>query len=287
MHPGFIMVLTLLVIALATMMTSVMFDRSGSYVPYMKAVIDRQKAAMLALGGLAIVQEQLSRSVVVEQKEEQQSAQQEQKQTPKDQKVTAEQKMQHLFKIIMPTLNRWQHFELTEEHDGVDGTLSVCLMSEEGKINLNKIFDFEKKQFVGEIKTEQEPNTPAQKPAATPSKQDWKKNLAFLFNRIEKETKATELLLSLEAFLKKRDYPLNDITELLAIKNFAPFKHAVYYEPPREHDKKNKKNKQPYALADLFTLYSDAPTIEPWLLSDSMIGVLGVPRAQPQDEKNE
>lgn len=284
-YPGYIMVMALLMISLAVMMTSVMFDRSSTYVPYMKAVIDRQKASAMALGGLALVQAQLSQAVVAEQKEGDQPGQ-------KPKPPTPDQKMQHLLKIILPTLNRWQHFEMTEEQDGIDGTLSVCLMSEEGKINLNKVFDFEKKQFVGEPKAVDtvEPSTPPQAPrtqSRQPARgeQDWKKNLMIVFDRLEKETKTKELFKSLEEFLKKRDYPLNDITELLAIKNFAFFKNALYYEPPHLKMKKNKEEQRPYALTDLFTLHSDTPTIEPWLLSDSMLGVLGIPRAQAQDGK--
>ena len=53
---------------------------------------------------------------------------------------------------ILPTLNRWQEFDLKEKVDGVDGQIKVCLMCEEGKINLNRIIDFEKGTFDGDGK---------------------------------------------------------------------------------------------------------------------------------------
>ena len=259
---GYILVMALMMISLALLMTSIMFDRGGSFVPYMKAVADRQKAKMVALGGLAVVQGQLARDVTVEQKEQPGPKQKAQKPNP-------DQEAQHLLKTIMPSLNRWQSFELREDLDGVDATLQVCLMSEEGKLNLNAVFDFEKKKFHGEGK----------------GADDWKKKLEPFFERIEKATKTTELFKALEQFLKKRSYPLNDVTELLSIKAFEPFKRAIYYEPPTQKAQKTKKQRQHYALTDLFTLHSDTPTIEPWLLSDSMLGVLGINRAQPRDTK--
>ena len=49
----------------------------------------------------------------------------------------------------MPTLNRWQTFELTEEIDGLDGEIKLCITCEDGKLDLNQWYDFNKKKFIG------------------------------------------------------------------------------------------------------------------------------------------
>lgn len=294
-YSGFIMILTLFVIALGTLITTIMFNQSGSYIPYMRAVVNRQHAMLTALGGIALVQELLSRPVEIEPTEEppQPTQQAQQTQQQRSRKPTDEQKMHHLLRMIFPVLNQWQHVELTEKDDGFDGMISIYVTSEDGKINLNKLFDFEKKQFVGEVTTEQaaeqpKPQAQAPKITLTSKPKDWKQLLTVLFERIEKETKTQNLFKSLETFLKKREFPLNDITELLHIPAFAVFKNTIYPYPADEEITKNK-TARTYTLTDLFTLYSDSPTIEPWLLSDSMIGVLGLQNVitSAQDEKKQ
>lgn len=244
-------------IALATFMTSIMFDVGNSYIPYAASVTDRQKSIMLALTGLSLTESQLLRSPAqVNEKQKQSAADQKKPTAP-----TKEDEIKNLLGIIVPTLNQWQTFDFTEEQDGITGTLKLCLMSEDGKININKIYDFKTKKFKGE--TAQDGGTKAA--------------LAELFTEVEKIMQTKDLLKNLEQFLQKRGYPLNDVTELLMVKGFEVFKHALYYEPLTEIAAKEKNTKRACALTDLFTVDSVDATAQPWLLSESLRTLFHIP----------
>ena len=147
-------------------------------------------------------------------------------------------------------MNKWQTFELKENIDGVDGQLKICVMCEDGKININNVYDFANKQFYKKGTT------------------DYKKIMESVFVQLEKFTK-TNLFSVFDNFLKERQYVLNDVTQLLGVKGFDIFAHSVFYEPQKEDHKK-------VYLADLFTIWSDKRTIQPWLLSDSVVQLLGL-----------
>jgi hypothetical protein len=254
-NDGYILVMTLLIIALATLMTTIMFNRGSSYIPYVHTVIDRQKSIMLAFGGLALAESQLLHSIVATEQKKQGEEQK------KPEKPTEVQETQQLLRTILPTLNQWQTFTLSEDHDGVEGVLQLCVMSEEGKINLNKAYDFKTKKFKDEAQ-----QGGGIKAALTP-----------IFIEIEKMLHTKNLLQSLEQFLQKRGYPLNDVTELLTIKGFEAFKHAVYYAPAATTKTKEKETKRICDLTDLFTLNSGEVNADPWLLSESLRTLLNIP----------
>lgn len=48
---------------------------------------------------------------------------------------------------FFPSLHQWQTFKLKEGVEGIDATIRICLSCEEGKINLNNIYDFKEKKF--------------------------------------------------------------------------------------------------------------------------------------------
>jgi len=246
---GYILVMALLIIALVVLITGVMNDIGGSYVPYMAAMAQRQKARLLALGGIACAQSQLGRVVEAEQQKKGEPAQKEQKQ----QKVTPEQEATILLKDILPVLNTWQTIELTAEKEGIDGTIQLRIACEDGKFNLNELFDFKEKKFKNEKKGEQ----------------GVKAVLNQLLGPVEKRMKCPELMTILEQILAKRGYSLNDVTELLANTGFAGFKHAQF--PTLEAQGHGSKEKDsPFILTDLFTTHTNHMEVEPWLLSDAL-----------------
>ena len=106
---------------------------------------------------------------------------------------------------------------------------------------------------------------------------------AILFKQLGK----AELYDEFEKFLKKRNYRLDDITELLTIKGFDRFKSKIYYQPPQGKTAQEK-NEQPsdLYLTDIFTVWSGKQTLDPWLFSDSVNGIIGLPRAQANDVAN-
>lgn len=243
---GYILIVTLLMIASMTAIGTYIYLRSTVFFPFARTVYEREKAKELALGGLQIAIRQLS------QFDESQPDQSTPSQ-PAKQKQEAGGPPQ-LFARLMPIINRWQTFTLQKKIDGVDGSIQVCLACEEGKININRIYDFDKGTFKGQGQ----------------QKGDWQKLMALVCKEIEQALGGKELLPALENFLKGRKYPLYDVTELLTIKEFAVFRNHIFYDPSA----KKTEDKATIYLTDLFTTFSDKNTIEPRLFSHSMLSIL-------------
>jgi len=249
---GYILILTLMMIATATVIGTYIFIRGSSYVPYMRTMIEQEKAQALALGGVQVAVSQLSYT----QNKQASSAQQ-----PANQQNKQQDQKKELLMTILPIINRWQIFPLKEKVDGVSGDINVCLMCEDGKINLNDIYDFQKHVFKG----------------ANQQKGDWQKIMKDIMSRVGQLVGGADLFSALEKFLKKQQYQLNDVTQLLNIKEFAVFKDKVFYQPSPEQAQ----GKIALYLTDLFTVHSSGAKLEPWLLSDSLLGVLKLKQAAP------
>ena len=259
MRQGYILVMTLMIISVSVVIVSYLFNRRTAYVPFMEAMAQREKAKLLALGGIQVA---ISKLVEEEEKETKSG----------DQKkpVSPDEETKKFLLRIVPHINRWQRISLKEELDGIDGQLSICISCEEGKININEIYDFEKQKFKGE----------------GDPKADYKKIMQTLFAQLKETVGRDNLFEPFEKFLKERGYKLDDVTQLLAIKEFAVFKRNVFFEPPLDEAKKGgDKKKSQVFLTDLFTIWSNKLTIEPWFFSDSMQGILGLKRGKDGDSK--
>jgi len=256
---GYILIFTLLITAAMTAVVTYIFNRGIIYVPFIQLMIDQEKAKTIALSGIQIIASQLTY-----QEKEKKAPATEKKITP--QQNNDEKK---LLARILPILNRWQTFELKDNVEGIDAQLQICLMSEEGKINLNKIYDFSQHKFRGQEKKQG----------------NWKKILQEIFKRTEKINKGKDLFSSLEKFLNKQQQQLNDVTELLTIKPFIIFKNNLFYEPPHKLEQEKSPIKQPLYLTDIFTTNSNKDTIEPWLLSNSLDQLFGLKQVEFGDIK--
>ena len=258
---GFILITTLIILSLAMVLVSFIINRSTVFFPLAQTVIEREKAKELAFGGLQLASSQLAYADVV-QKEEKSEAktsgkQDEQKQA--ENKGGAEPKQ--LLKTLMPVLNKWQTIKLDFAKDGIDGEIKICVMSEDGKINLNELYDFQKHAFVGNAKEQEE----------------LKKLLQEIFGTIKKASGSEGLFESLETFLKERDDKLRDVSELLMIPAFSTFKHDIFYTPDKQGS--SDKEKKPLYLNDIFTVWTSKRTLDPWLLSYSVRTILDLPDA--------
>lgn len=245
---GYIMIFTLLVVGAAMMIVTYVGHRGSFYLPFSHMIAAREKAKMLALGGVQVAIAQLA---LVEKPKEQK----------KEEGAPSTSSESEFLARILPTLNRWQQFDLKESVDGVDGQIKVCLMCEEGKINLNQIIDFNKGAFLG---TDQ---------------QGWKAIMQELCKSIEKLTKSSDLFPALEKIIKDSKFPFNDATELITHKEFSQFKDTLFYQPPAQ------KKQETLYLTDIFTVWSSSDKLEPWLFSDSINGLLGLPRVEVDDIK--
>lgn len=239
---GYIMIFTLLIIAASMVLVSYVSHRAALYMPFINMAIARQKAQFLAHAGINIAIAQLSKTP-------------QKKESRDDKKETMEDENVLLLRTILPTLNLWQSFNLTQEHDGIDGQINLCLMCEEGKININRMYNFKKEMFRGS------------------KDKGWKQILQELCKNIEKTTKGSDLFAAFEKIFKERRSKYNDATELVTKKEFYYFKDFLFYQPSPE----DKEKKQQFIyLTDIFTPWTSSGKIEPWLFSHSLMILLGL-----------
>lgn len=255
-----------MIISLAVTLVTYIFYIGSVQMPFSQTMINREKAKLLALSGIQIAVAQLSYEAEIKDSDKKPT------QLPaqvnglagekKGEPSAHEQAARKLIQEIVPSLNRWQTFALRQEIDGIDGTIKISLGSEDGKLDLNALYDFEKHAFKGD-KAQQE---------------IVKQLILDAFKRAGKE----DLYAEFEKFLKARQYRLDDSTELLRIPGFIHFKDAVFYPGPSK-EKEEEKNKTPVYLTDIFTVWSGKQTLDPWLLSHSMCGLVGVKQTTAQD----
>lgn len=251
---GYIMIFALLVIGICMTIAAYIGHRGSAHGPLMSSSVEREKAYFLALSGIEV-----GRAFLAEPREKKQQKKEEEKDAASSAKAFLQQ--------ILPRLNRWQHYELTDELDGIDGQIDLCLMCEEGKININRVYNFKKEQFRGS------------------KEKGWKDIFMSICQSIEKVNGMSELFPLFEKTFKERRSKYNDATELLLKKEFAPFKNHLFYEPPSQNTQQQKSKKRPLYLTDIFTVWSSSGKIEPWLLSDSLALILGLPPVTKDDEK--
>jgi len=263
---GYIIVMTMLIIGLSVAIVTYIYKRGTLYGPLAQLAAHKEKARMLTQSGLQIALAQLGEPQA--KKEEPQKEAQASQKTPAAPSGSNETAL--LYQTLLPRLNRWQPFDLKEEIEGVDAKIKIAIGCEEGKINLNQIYDFSKKKF---------------RPLAD-GKSDWSSLVQQLCTILEKQSNKKELFEAFKKFLQSRAQPLNDITELLLIKEFIGFKDTIFYEPPQGGQKKEDAQTRPLYLMDIFTLYTQDYKVDPWVFSDSLCGILGLTRAQPGDIEN-
>ena len=274
-QPGYIMIFTFLAIGAAMVVATYVGHRGSYYMPFSHMIIEREKAKTLALSGVQVAIAQLAQSPTKKEKEQPSDSAKAADSakasdfakassgtsSDKTSSASKDNPEKEFLSHILPSLNRWQHFDLSENVDGIDGKISICLMSEEGKINLNRIIDFNKDAFYGSEKS------------------GWKAIMQELCKSIERITKTSDLFPAFEKIIKEAQFPFNDATELITRKEFNSFKDILFYQPPTT------KKQDTIYLTDIFTVWSSSDKIEPWLFSDSINGLLGLPRVEVDDIK--
>lgn len=250
---GYILVLTLLVLSITIMIVMQIFQQSTIQHFFDKSVIARQKAKQLALSGLQLAMSQLS---IEKEKEPEGKAEQQNQKKPKQ---SSEQK---LIQKLLPSLNQLQTFVLKEDVDGIDGSIAFCMTAEDGKLNINQLFDFAKKEFVGG--------------------KEGRKTIQSFFSAL-KSVSNKDFFGPFENFLKKRQNQLYDVTQLMEIKEFQDyFKGSLFYDPERVIEKKGSRI---VFLNDLFTVAGSAQKMNPWILSHSISTIFGLQSRAWQDQK--
>jgi len=231
-----------------TLFTQQLINSVSVGIFFSSSMVAREQAEMLALGGINLAIVQLQRGMLPEKSERKKVGA----------KASASFAFPSFIKNVLPSLHRWQTYELKEEWDCLEGTLKVCISPEEGKIPVSLLFDASRGELTVQAK-------------------------ALLRNfSIKKKLASGALIAKLTEFFKKRTTFVQEISEL------APVAHALhmplFYQPPRERGKKKGEPEIPHvALQDLFTTWGNNKTISPLLLSDGMCAVLGLRRPQARD----
>jgi len=255
-NDGFILVLTLMIISILVVLVTQFFQEGQLQLFFDTTVVQREQAKQLALSGL---------SLAISELDVQAQAQKKKKKDEKPAPDTEKKKCSDLITTILPVLNRWQDIKLSEDKDGVEGVISLCITCEDGKLDLTQLYDAHQKKFFGENAS---------------SGPDAKKGLKALFGMLRPLVGNRDLFEPLNTWLKQRPYRLIDVTELLTNKEFQiSFGTQVFKQPP--FLMQTQAAVPSIILTDLFTMYG---TRQPnaWFLSDSLCSALGLKRPTSQ-----
>lgn len=259
--PGYIMLVTLMVIALCLIMATGTFYRMVVYTPFVSGVLARERAKMIALSGLQIALNQIYDAGKKPEKQTNKTA---------DTKAPAPKSLSDqmlFFKTIFSLLNRWQQVTLTEKTENIEGSIEYMISCEEGKINVNTVYDFKKKEFID----------------IEGSKGQMQRSIQELCAAIEQKTGTKDLFDNVRVFLNAQKHPITDVTQLCTIGSIAlVFKDRIFSVPVSKQ--KEQTPQSLLFLTDLFTVEGKSG-IDPWFLSESMRVVLNFASARARNDK--
>lgn len=250
--PGYVLITTLFLLTGLSMIVVSLLQNVWTAQRFSRFAEDRIQAYALAHSGFEIAKSQIARPSQPQQDANGQNGQNKgQQSTP-------------YFVHILPYINRWQEFQLTQEHDGVDGTIYTYIAPEAGKVPLPALFDRENKQL-----TEQARNTMQQ-----------------LSAQFEKFGLSSQLPTGFEEIAQDPPY-FDDPSQVIPLHNaFATFdqRRFISFIPETQP----LQNRQLPVLYDLFTVFgnnSDALSFHPLLFSRSVCALFGC-NPLPQDAQS-
>ena len=256
---GSIVVFSLLILSIMIILTQQLLKSVYVSSSFIRTMVDRERAEAIAIGGVNIAIELLRLQVLDEEDKNNNSSAQAELNKKKGDKENKDSGVKTFLKQVLPYLNRWRSFTLEEEKEGIAGELKFCISCENGKININKIFDFKKEEFKKEYG-------------------DMLKKLAIRGTLV-----ANEIHDRLQEFFKKRKKPITDISELYEAEGINVL--DIMYRPPELPVNKKDKS-QPnanLALQDIFTVWTDDEFLEPMVFSDGLCAIMGLRRPLADD----
>ncbi|MCK4517573.1 hypothetical protein KAT92_02270 [Candidatus Babeliales bacterium] len=259
--PSYILIFTLTILSLVTILTQQLLRTVYVGTHFDQAMIEREHAEMLALGGVNLAIAQLTSKIHTNKKDQKKTKE---KKDPAFAKASAgREKKQRtkMLKRVLPNLNRWQVFDLQENIDGVEGQVKICVSCENGKININEAFDFKKKQF----------------------KPEYKKLLESLKFK-KQQASGAQIVKQLTTFLKKRNRKLEEIS-LLQTQALKTVSQLFYKPPERTEKRRDSKPNEKLAIQDIFTIWSKSDKLEALFLSDALCAIFGFRRPRAFDSQ--
>ncbi len=232
---GYIIILALMIISLCTAIITRVVIRVNTTAQLARFNVKTENAKQLALSGLEIAIAQLSK---------------EKEQEKTDKKTTTTNTPSELDNII-PIIGKWQVFKLNKEKEESEAeTIKIFISAENGKIDLNKLFDFKKNEF------------------KKFGNSDGKKILSFVDEQLKKAN-VSKFLEPLESLIKKRKKPFFDLTQLFESKDLESIKDLFFITPDQD------KEKTQIYITDFLTVDADSDKMSPWLLSNSVLQAIG------------
>ena len=205
--PGYIIMLTLLIISSAVALITVVVRESFRYQAQTRLARETSYVRLLVFSSLECV---LSKLSLVLPKEEKTGKANESKEEESELPTWAAK--------VIPVLNKWQKIESPE----IEGTISYYLASEGGKFNLTD-FDAE----LGGEKIEKQEGEEKEKAAAAETNKEHPSPFAAFQELLKKETNI-RLKEALVQFKRQYERMPEDVTELLKIPLFTPPKDRLF-----------------------------------------------------------
>lgn len=266
---GYILFITFSMLALCTALVSVFMVKGITHKKLAIALINQEQMNQFALSTTALAQSFLAFTAEeVKGVAQEAVGAQALKITPAD-GDTGFGRL--LLEKVLPVANITQKFNLKEIDKDFPIVINLTFFCESGKININGFYDLINKKFYDE----------------GVAGKDQKVFATWLFDKIAKLTEKPSLLQPFIEHVKQRKSQFNDVTELLAIKEFAAcFQGAIFYEKEQSNIKADQKNSKLF-LTDIFTVVSENDTIQPWLLSPSVCALLDITQKSNKHEESE
>lgn len=249
--PGYILMLTILGIAVAVGLITVVVQQAILYQQQTRLALDKSQARQLVFSSLELALSQVSLVLPKEDNEK------------KEEKKEELKPYQRWLLRVLSKINKWHTYELTED---LEGTITYYLASEQGKINLSS--------FESELQGIQQPKKDAQPSAKQQSagqaaKADEKKEEVSPLQAVDeliKKEKDIGIKDALKRFYSQFRRVPEDITELLKIERFKEFKDQLFMTPG---------DSKKIVLTDLFTVRHNEK-MNPFLFTKSVKKLLGL-----------
>ncbi len=259
LHKASVVIYTLMITSIIVLLSQQLIRGVFVGSNFIKTMVYRERAEMLALGGINVAIATLTYDEKEDDKqksEDQAKAESTKEETEKEFKGT-----KRFLANVLPYLNRWHNFELKEKIDGIDGLIRICITCEHGKININEAFDFKKMEF--------------------------KKEYHALLKDIELRGRlpAGEMVNRITEFFKKRKRKIDDISELQSISGLSSL--DIFYKPPVKAPKgKRSESNSSLCLQDVFTTWTSDDKLDLLLLSDALCAIIGLRRPVADDAQS-
>lgn len=256
---GYILFITFSMLALCATLVSMFMIKGISHKKLSSALLQQEKLQDFAVNCVAIAQSYLSLPV------DELGQNDTNKQSESSQKKASIDPVKKTLEKFLAVRNEGQSFKFEEIEKNFPVVINLTFFAESGKININSLYDLVEQKFYDE----------------GVAGKDRKVFATWLFDKIAKITEKQSLLQPFVDHMKQRKSPFNDVTELLAIKEFSTcFADALFYKQS-ENQTDAVRNKKIF-LMDIFTVVNENDLLQPWLFSPSVCVLLDI--AQKNDK---